>query len=303
MGEEIQPRARPRPNASENCPLCDGGEPREIFRAFRPRPARPTGRHTEDLFGRAGRIVRCSSCGIVRQLDPPTAPYEEAADPEYLSEERGIRQTFRRMLDRIERHHEPGRLLDVGCGPGLLLDEARTRGWTTYGIEPSAWGVEQSHGRGLDVIHGTLESVELEPDSFDAIVAADVIEHVADPTVFAARIHSLLSPGGVVFIATPNIASGVARLLRRWWWSVIPNHLWFFSPETLGSLLRKASLDVVETSSHPKTFSLEYYAGRFGGYSKTLGALTRGATRLLGAKDRLVTPDFRDRIAMIARKA
>lgn len=288
---------------SERCPLCGANASREIFRGLRPRSEEPTGRHTEDLFGRAGRIVRCEGCGLVRQLDPPVAPYEEAEDEEYLTEERGIRQTFREVLERVARHHpSTGRLLDVGCGPGLLLDEARTAGWEPKGIEPSAWGASQSQAKGLDVVQGTLESVELEPSSFDAIVAADVIEHVTDPADFAARIASLLAPGGVVFIATPNVASGIARLLRRWWWSIIPNHLWFFSPETLGSLLRKAGLDVLESTTHPKTFSLEYYAGRFGGYSKALGGVTRGATKLLGGKDRLVTPDFRDRLAVVARK-
>jgi SAM-dependent methyltransferase len=287
----------------DRCPICGEVVAREVFRTFRPRSAASTGRHTEDLFGRAGRIVRCVSCGLARQVDPPTAPYEETEDPEYLSEEDGIRRTFAKLIERVEVYRPPpGRLLDAGCGPGLLLDEARRRGWTTAGVEPSAWGVERAKRAGLDVTQGTLETVDTKTPPFDVIVAADVIEHVDDPRAFMDRINRLLVVGGILLVATPNVDSIVARVLRRWWWSVIPNHLWFFSPRTLRMLMEDTSFEVVECTTHPKTFSVEYYAGRFGGYNTPVGALFRQASQLLGGADRLVTPDFRDRTAMIARK-
>lgn len=271
---------------------------------MRQRPTAPTGKHTEGLFGRAGRIVRCERCALVRQLDPPVAPYEEASDEEYLSEEPGIRRTFAAILDRIARHRPPpGNLLDIGCGPGLLLDEAQHAGWVTRGVEPSAWGAAKARERGLDVAEGRIEDLALSEATFDAIVAADVVEHVADPVAFAIRVHDLLAPGGVAFIATPNVDSLIARVLRRWWWSVIPNHLVFFSPATLTNVLQRAGLRVIEASTHPKTFSIDYYAGRLGGYSTAMGKASRRIGRMIGGADRLVTPDFRDRIAVIARRA
>jgi 2-polyprenyl-3-methyl-5-hydroxy-6-metoxy-1,4-benzoquinol methylase len=287
----------------DTCPLCDSTGYKEIFKAFRPPKAEATGKHTEDLFGRAGRIVRCSSCTLVRQLDPPVAPYHEAEeDAEYLSEEAGIRTTFRNIVERIERWQRPGTLLDIGCGPGLLLDEARARGWRTVGVEPSAWASGEATKRGLDVHNGTLEGLEIAVGSIDAIVAADVIEHVPDPLAFAKRINELLAPNGVVFIATPDVGSVIAQTLRRWWWSIIPNHLWFFSRATLRATFEKASAEVLDVTTHPKTFSLAYYAGRFGGYTDALSKITRRTSRVFGPPDKLVTPDFRDRIAMVARK-
>lgn len=285
------------------CPLCASRSWREIFRALRPAAAPSTGRHTEDLFGRAGPIVRCTQCGLVRQLNPPHAPYEDAVDDEYLAEEPGIRSTFRTLLERIDRHRAPpGRLLDIGCGPGFLLDEARTRGWTVAGVELSRWGVEQSRARGLDVYAGTLEDVDLGDQFFDVIVVADVIEHVFDPLSFLERIRSLLRPDGVVFIATPNVDSVIARVLRRWWWSVIPNHVLFFSRRSLERTVQSAGLKVSEVSTHPKTFSVEYYAGRFGGYATLLGHVAVRVSRAFGGRERLVTPDFHDRVSMIATK-
>jgi SAM-dependent methyltransferase len=240
-------------------------------------------------------------CGLIRQVDPPLAPYEESEDPEYLTEEPGIRQTFRGILEQIERlRSPPGRLLDIGCGPGLLLEEAASRGWTPEGIEPSDWGVSEARSRGLDVRAGTIEDAQLRPGSFDAAVAADVIEHVADPLAFVRALHHVLKPKGVVFIATPNVQSLMARVLRRRWWSVIPNHLWYFSPDTLSSLLRKARLEPVEHTTHPKTFSIDYYAGRLGGYNTLVGRAARRVGGVFGGRHRLVTPNFRDRIAMLA---
>jgi SAM-dependent methyltransferase len=263
--------------------------------------ATATGRPTEELYGRAGPLVRCVSCGLVRQDPPAHAPYEDAEDPDYLAEEPGLRATFRKTLERIERHRRPpGRFLDVGTGPGLLVEEAAERGWDAMGIELSGWAVAEAQRRGLDVRQQTLDDVDLQPGSVDAASLADVIEHVPDPLGMMRRLHGLLAPGGVVFLATPNVASVVARVLRRWWWSVLPGHIWLFSEATLVKLLHDAGFEVVETSTHPKTFSVDYYAGRLVGYS---GAVGKVARTLVGPRgSRLVTPDFRDRVAVLARK-
>ncbi|MEX2393013.1 MAG: class I SAM-dependent methyltransferase [Actinomycetota bacterium] len=283
------------------CPLCGSSDAVEIFKLFRPEPANPTAKHTEDLFGRTGAIARCTTCHLVRQEDALDAPYREAVNEDYLSEERGIRHTFVATLDRVAQHRPPpGRLLDVGCGPGLLLDEARARGWDVMGVEPSRWAAEIARQRGIDVHEGGLDSLNTDT-RFDVVVANDVIEHVTGPVAFAQRLADALTSGGVTFIATPNVESVMARLLRRWWWSIIPNHRWFFAPRTLEAVLAKAGLEVVGVTTHPKSFSLGYYAARLGGYHPLAGRASVRIASLFG-RDRLVTPDLRDRMAMIARK-
>src|SRR5688572_25109555 len=93
--------------------------------------------------GAHGDLYVCSACGTVAQDGVPhgaalLALYRDMQDGAYLEEEAGRRATARRLLDLIERQvPPPGRLLDVGCGHGLLLDEARTRGWSVLGLEPS----------------------------------------------------------------------------------------------------------------------------------------------------------------------
>jgi len=289
----------PAPLQTSACPLCGGASSRAVFRFLRRRTAAATGRPTEELYGRAGPLVRCTDCGLVRQDPPAHAPYEDAEDPEYLRELEGLRATFRRTLETIEHYRlPPGRLLDVGAGPGVLVEEAGARGWDAIGCELSSWAVDAARRPGVDVRMSTLADLD-EPDgSFDAAALGDVIEHVPEPLQLMRRLHALLKPGGVVFLATPNVDSLVAKTLRRWWWSVLPGHIWLFSRTTLHRLVCDAGFEVVRTSTHPKTFSLAYYAGRLGGYNGVVG---RAARRLAGSR-RLVTPDFRDRVAVVARK-
>jgi SAM-dependent methyltransferase len=285
------------------CPLCETPEAREVFKLFRPKVATATGRPTEELYGRAGVLVRCLGCGLIRQDPRVDAPYQDAEDPGYLVEEEGIRTTFRKTLDRLEKYQSPpGRLLDVGCGPGLLLEEAAQRGWEAVGAELSGWAVEEARSRGLDVRQVVLDELELPEGSVDTATVNDVIEHVPDPLAFTRRLRDLMAPGGVVFMATPDVGSVVARGLRRWWWSVLPGHIFLFSRDTLRRLMSEAGFEVLEVSTHPKTFSLDYYAGRLTGYSSILGRVGRGAVKVFGGPQRLVTPDFRDRVAVLARK-
>jgi 2-polyprenyl-3-methyl-5-hydroxy-6-metoxy-1,4-benzoquinol methylase len=302
LGNDLFARARAGKPAQRACPLCGGREVRSVFSFLRPRAAVATGRPTESLYGRAGSLVRCTSCGLVRQDPPPAVAYTEAEDPDYLAEERGIRVTFRRTLERIESYRPPGKLLDVGCGPGLLLEEARARGWDPVGIELSEWAVGEAKRRGLDVRQQTLDELDLPPGSLDAVVLADLIEHVEDPLALMRRVRELLNPGGVVFCATPDVSSLAARVLRRWWWSVLPGHLCLFSGPTLERLMTEAGLEVLERTTHPKTFSAGYYLGRLTGYSAALARVARRAAGAFGVRDRLITPDFRDRLAIVARR-
>jgi 2-polyprenyl-3-methyl-5-hydroxy-6-metoxy-1,4-benzoquinol methylase len=269
-----------------------------VFSFLRPRAATPTGRPTESSYGRAGPLVRCASCGLVRQDPRADVRYEDAVDPDYLAEREGLRAQSASIVETIERFRPPGTLLDIGCGPGILVEVAASRGWNAIGIELSAWAVNEARSRGLDVRQRRLEELDLPPACVDAVVIADVIEHVPDPADVMRRAFSLLTPGGVVFLATPDVDSLVARALRRWWWSVLPGHIWLFSRTTLSRLVRDAGFEIAQISTHPKTFSVAYYAGRLGGYASIAG---RAARRIAGSA-RLVTPDFHDRVAIVAQK-
>jgi SAM-dependent methyltransferase len=272
---------------------------------------------TTDRFGTAlSDLVRCESCGH-RQTEPMPADavlesaYADAASDDYVEEAAGQRETARRALARIERHLLPEasngaprsrRLLDLGCWVGFLLAEARERGWEAVGVEPSQFASAYARERlGLDVRTGDLLTSPLPLAYYDAVVMGDVIEHLPRPGEALDRMAALLRPGGVGWMALPDAGSRVARALGRRWWSVIPTHVQFFTHGSIRTLLESRGWEVLEIATAPKAFSVRYYLERVGGYSPLAArVLVRGA-RTAGLAERMWAPDFRDRMAIIAR--
>jgi SAM-dependent methyltransferase len=273
---------------------------------------------TTDRYGTAlGDIVRCGYCGH-GQLEPMPATavlesaYAEAASDDYLREEAGQRATARTMLARIERKlaQERGQapflqklaLLDLGCWVGFLLAEARQRGWTGVGVEPSAWASALARERfGLDVRTSGLFEADLDPGGFDAVVMADVIEHLPDPGAALDRVASWLVPGGVLALALPDAGSPIARALGERWWSILPTHVQYFTRGSLEILLSRHAFRVLEARTAPKAFTVRYYLERLRGYSPPAAERLVETAERAGIADRLVTPDFGDRMWMLAR--
>jgi SAM-dependent methyltransferase len=253
---------------------------------------------TTDRFGVAlGDFERCAECGHLQLVSMPDVArlYEEAESEAYETEEEGQRATARATLERIERFGR-GRLLDYGCWVGFLASEASRRGWLVTGVEPSRWAAERARSRGVEV-------VEQPAGPFDAIAMGDVIEHLPDPGTALDGMASLLAPGGVLWIATPDAGSRVARLLGRRWWSVIPTHVHLFTRRSLTRLLERHGFELLAMRTSPKTFSVAYYLDRASGYSPALGRALVGVARLAGIAQRQWTPDFRDRFEVVARLA
>jgi SAM-dependent methyltransferase len=265
---------------------------------------------TTDAYGTALEdIVRCDACGHMQLAAFPAGEtllglYEQAESEHYLEEEAGQRQTARAALDRIERWVPRGRLLDLGCWVGFLLAEARERGWDVTGVEPSGFAADYAQEvLGLDVRREDILTADLPDAAFDAIVLGDVVEHLVDPAAALERIAGLLAPGGVVYMALPDAGSTLARRMGRRWWSVLPTHVQYFTRSSMRTLLDRQGWETVWIGTAPKTFSVRYYLWRIGGYSRSLsGSLVRAADAA-GVADRPWAPDFRDRMAIIARRA
>jgi SAM-dependent methyltransferase len=265
---------------------------------------------TTKEFGTAlGDIVRCRACGHM-QLDrfpsggELAAAYAGAESDDYVVEEAGQRQSFRCVLERVERFTERGSLLDVGCWVGFLLAEASDRGWREcIGIEPSEFASGYARSRlGLDVRTEDLFAAELPAEHFDAVVMGDVLEHLTRTSEALERVRSLLRPRGVLCLELPDAGSRVARLLGPRWWSVIPTHVHYFTRDSARTMLARHGFSTVYVATDPKAFTVRYYLDKLGGYSQSLAdALVTGAERA-GLADRMWTPDFRDRMIVIARR-
>jgi len=228
--------------------------------------------------------------------------YGEAESEDYVAEEAGQRETARAALELIERHVAPGPLLDVGCWVGFLLAEARGRGWEPLGVEPSEFASRYARELlGLDVMTADLFEADLPERRFHAVVMADVIEHLPQPGSALERVHRLLAPGGVLYLALPDAGSRVARVLGSRWWSVIPTHVQYFTRASTTALLERHGFRAGEMRTAPKSFTVRYYLGRIGGYSPPLGRGLVRAAQATRLADRIWTPDFRDRMCVVAR--
>lgn len=264
-------------------------------------------RPSSDAFGTtAGMLMRCESCGhgslaALPAEDDLTEAYTHAADEVSLREEPGQHATALRALDLIEGAVTPGRLVEIGSWTGSFLAAANERGWAAVGVEPSSWAAERARARGVEVIETTFDDAALDLGSFRAAVMCDVLEHLSDPHSALERIVGLLEPGGVFYLTVPDAGSGLARVLGRRWWSVLPMHLQYFTVGSMRSLLERHQLDVLEVRRHPKVFSVQYYAERVSSFVPFSGWLPRWLGRhRVGA--RLIGPDFRDRMAVLARR-
>lgn len=253
-------------------------------------------------------IVRCEHCGHMQvaqfpaeaQLDEAYAEVTEAA---YLDQERGQRATAARALERIERHVDRGRLCDLGCWVGFLVSEAEHRGWEAWGVEPSEFASEFARERlGLRVQEATLASADLPEGTFDAVVLDDVIEHLPNPGEALERVRELLTPEGVLHMTLPDAGSRVARMLGVRWWSVLPTHVQYFTRHSLAGLLATHGFAVEWMDSAPKAFTVGYYLERLEGYSASLSSAAVSAAQSIRVADRLVWPDFHDRMAVVARR-
>lgn len=296
-----------------SCPVCgsadgedrydvgsEGSEGGVSAEAFRP---------SADEYGRPLAGIRwCRSCGhgsLGANPEPAdiARAYADAADPVSERERPGQLATADRALARIEQLTGPGRLLDVGCWTGSFVEAAAARGWQASGVEPSAWACERARARGLDVRTGNLDDVDVPAGSLRAVVACDVLEHLSEPVAALERMASLLEPGGVLYLTVPDAGSRLALLLGRRWWSILPMHLQYFTRTSVARALTSAGFAVEQQSTHPKVFSARYYAERAAGFVPLAGPALHGIVARSRWADRLVSPDFGDRMAVLARKA
>lgn len=162
-------------------------------------------------------------------------------------------------------------LLDVGASFGHFL-AAAARQYDAYGIELNAPAVKWSIDR-FNVRSRVASVYDLPPDlpeTFDAITAWDVIEHLEDPRGGLEACWSRLSEGGWLFLSTPDAGSWVAKALGpRWYYQDPVQHINLFSRKNLEQILRECGFMPKGHTYFGRSYRLRYIANR-------LSYLTRG---------------------------
>lgn len=176
--------------------------------------------------------------------------------------------TARLGLDPFAREPFKGlRILDIGCGGGLLCEPMARLGATVVGVDPSEKNIKTASVHALemeldiDYRTGTAESLAAASEKFDVILNMEVIEHVANPESFTATCVSMLKPGGLMFVATLNRTpkSFVFAIVGAEYvlgWLPKGTHQWekFITPDELKTWLKQSGADTkteIGVTFHP----------------------------------------------------
>lgn len=151
------------------------------------------------------------------------------------------------------------RILDIGCGGGLLSEPMARLGAEVVGADAAERNIpvarlhaEQS-GLQIDYRHTTAEALAAAGERFDVVLNMEVVEHVADPQAYLTACHDLLKPGGLMVCSTlnRNAKSFAMAIVGAEWvmrWLPKGTHDWkkFITPDELYDLLRRAGLKPVD---------------------------------------------------------
>ena len=291
------------------CGICGQSDSRRLYgRPESSASATIEARITTDTYDNYGQIVECRRCGLVfRSPRPPetvvVGAYADLRDDDYLIEENSRAINAHLSMHFIQRFKKAGRLLDVGCFTGHLLNAARLS-FDPEGVEPSRWAAGVARERmKLSVTEGTLSDVAAPAASYDVITMVDVIEHFSDPAAALRKARALLKPDGLLYLVTPNIRSLSARLLGRWWWGLRSAHLVYFSPETLTRMLNACGFEVVEMRSYGRLFTYGYWVSRLKNYPGWIYRAAAAVVRRLGVSEKVAYVNTFDSIELAARSA
>ena len=254
------------------------------------------------------RIVRCLKCGLVsawprESVETIYAKYQCANDDTYFSEEKGRRAAAKIILRKISPYAQKGKILDIGCGTGFLLDEAKKQGWDPHGVELCTWAVNIAKKEyALNVFEGVLEKADFPCNYFDVITMTDLIEHIPDPKKILKEVRRILKEDGIFYISTPDIDSFLSKFLGVKWWGIQQSHLFYFNKKTVGKILDATGFHVLEYTSHARVFSGKYLCKRLNAYSIFLSRLFNFILEKTFFQDRLFKVNFRDQIDVFTRK-
>lgn len=182
----------------------------------------------------------------------------------YRRERESFLAYFDSVLKRTKKRYPKlsGRVLDIGCGPGLFLKVARRAGFGVYGLDLSAEAVKAARKelRTKNIFERPIEKAGLGADVFDLVTSFQTVEHVSKPEQFLQEIMKAVKPGGVVLLATPDADGWLAGLMGENWFSYRhPDHLLFFNFESLSRLLKKTGfVRVKRLKDPPRWYRLDY---------------------------------------------
>jgi 2-polyprenyl-3-methyl-5-hydroxy-6-metoxy-1,4-benzoquinol methylase len=219
--------------------------------------------HSKDiaLTGKylTGTLLKCNNCGFHFAQKIPTiaeliAHYNQYGRNDYLSPVTIKR--YHEILDQFEPYRKTNKLIDVGCGIGYFLEEAKKRGWEVYGTEYTDEAISICRSKGITMHQGALNPTNYANGEFDVVTSFEVIEHINNPVEEMQYFNRLLRQGGAAYITTPNF-DALERYVLREKYNVIsyPEHLSYYTKNTLNRLMYSQGFLPMEVKTTGISFS------------------------------------------------
>lgn len=246
------------------CGLCRTKTPERVVASRWIRTA-----HQNRRFGGLLCIVECAVCGL-QYLNPRPHPqdlqhvYDFTTYADSTNENPALMAHFYAALQA----HKPDarRVLEIGCGKGTFLAWMQARGLDCDGVEYSESAERDRQFTGT-IHYGPMEDLDLPPASYDAIFLLNTIEHLADPLAVVEKVQRMLRPGGIFLLRHPNTdlftfplyryTIELAKLLvhrltdaRFTLMGFRNQHLFYFTPQTVSTLLERAGFTVLDVSTN-----------------------------------------------------
>ena len=194
-------------------------------------------------------LLKCRACNFVyadatdQEIEQANFHYDESAKSHYGEVQSGIDLLwFDRISARLTRGRKRLKVLDIGCGNGVLLRQFQKRDCVCFGSDPSPWAREAAQQYGY-TLFPRIEDADIAPEFFDIVTSTSTLEHIARPLEHLNRIMTVVKPGGTVYLTVPNYGSLPIRLrILKGRLVSPPGHCSYFTVQTLKSLFMQKGL-------------------------------------------------------------
>ena len=199
------------------------------------------------------RLSKCNNCGIVL-TDPIPLNLSNHYDTNYRkynSLTMSILSFFYKIRTRkwMKLYSKPGRVLEIGCGNGMMLNEFKINGWEVSGVERNINVTNNAElNYGINLYTPDLYVI---PDhlKFDLIILFQVLEHVDDLDSLLNKLYLILNPNGKIIIGVPNYDSWQRKFGKNVWLHLdVPRHLQHFNLKSLSYLLKRYNFKISSSS-------------------------------------------------------
>lgn len=202
-------------------------------------------------------VVICQKCGLIYINPQPSneelnkfypsdyyTPHSSWCDRLYTPI---VNRIFKRIIGEIKRIKGKGKILDVGCGTGLLLSKFQKKGYDVFGVDPNPniLKVMPKDIRNKIKIGSLLDS-NFKESYFDIIIMKQVLEHIPNPNTVLSETYRILKTDGILYVEVPNFYCPEANLFGKYWYNLeVPRHLYQYSVSSLLNLLQKHNFEPI----------------------------------------------------------